>query len=225
MLECGENSSADELVKIYNILELIVEAIESYMGKIYKKISFYMIEHHIDAKSDKLYLLVKYIVGRKKYICLLETEIIDSVLNLKILYIQNDKIAYSKIEKLGIKNSYINNKFITKLSVSGYGNTFIKDLDMLYTNNGTFVSIRYNRKSPRIDEFVKSYYKHPNGYIACSLASQYHYGDLIIFKYECKHKNRIYRNQFQTTTDYDDYNFILVDFAVVRKMNATNAGL
>ncbi len=225
MLECGENPSTNGLVKVYNILELIIEAIESYMGKIYKNIGFYMIEHHIDAKSDKLYLLVKYIVGRKKYICLLETEIIDSVLNIKILYIQNDKIAYSKIENLGIKNSYINNKFMAKISISGYDNTFVKDLDMLHTNSGTFVSIRYNRKSPRIDELIKSYSEHANGYITCSLASQYHYRDLIIFKYECKHKNRIYRNQFQTIDDYNDYNLILMDFAVVRKMNVTNAGL
>ena len=225
MLKCGENLSADGLVEVYNILELILEAIDSYMGKIYKKIGFYMIEHYIDAKSDKLYLLVKYIVGRKKYICLLEAEIINNILNFNILYTQNDKIAYSKIENLGIKNSYINNKFMAKLSISGYENTFVKDLDMLHTNSGTFVSIRYNRKSPRIDELVKSYSEHANGYITCSLASQYHYRDLIIFKYECKHKNRIYRNQFQTIDDYNDYNLILVDFAVVRKMNVTNAGL
>ncbi len=222
ILECGENSLADGLVKVYNMLELITKAIESHMGKSYKKIGFYMIEHYIDDKSDKLYLLVKYIVGSKKYISLLEAEIIDNILNFNILYTQNDKIVYSKIEKLGIKNSYINNKFMTKLSISDHNDKFVKDLDMLYTNNGTFVSIRYNRKSPRIDELIKSYYGHTNGHITCSLASQYHYGDLIIFKYQCKHKNRIYRNQFQTIDGYNDYNLILVDFAVVRKMNTTN---
>jgi hypothetical protein len=74
MLKCGENPSEEGLVEFYNILELIIEAIDSYMGKIYKKIGFYMIEHYIDTKSDKLYLLVKYIVGKKKYICLLEAE-------------------------------------------------------------------------------------------------------------------------------------------------------
>ena len=221
-IECGENSSADGLVKVYNILELILEAIESYMERIYKKISFYMIEHHIDVKSDKLYLLVKYIVGKKKYICLLEMEIIDNELNFKILYMHNEKITYSNIEKIGIKNSYINNKFMNKLSILGHNNTFIKDLDILYTNNGAFVSIKYNRKSPRIDELIKSYYGHTNEYITCGLASQYHYGNLIIFKYECKHKKRIYRNQFQTIEDYNDYNLILVDFAVVLKMNVTN---
>jgi len=222
MHECESILSVGKIVKVYDIVDLVVEAIQRYVGKINKKVSIYTLGHHIDAQSDRLYLLVKYIAGRKKYICLLEVKIINSNLNLKILYIHNDKSIYSNIKRIGIKNNYINDRFITKLSISGHNNTFIKDLDMLYTDNGTFVSIRYNRKSTRIDELVKSYYGHTNGYITCSLASQYHYGDLIIFRYECKHKNRIYRNQFQTTDRHNNYGIVLVDFAIVRSMNTTN---
>jgi len=232
MDECGENLTLDGIVKIYDALDLIFVAIESYMGKMYKQIikrellyKFYILGHYLDAKADKLYLLVKYATGRWKYICLLEMEIIDNTPHFNVLYIRNEKTARISIGEPKIKNNYINGKFIAKLSMSGLNNKFMEDLDILYTDSGTFVSIRYNRESPRIDELVKSYYGHASGHITCSLLSQYHYGDLIIFKYECKHRNRIYRNQFQTTTYYDDYNLVLVDFAVVRKMNITNMGI
>jgi hypothetical protein len=221
--ECGENLALDGIVRIYDILDLIFIAIESYAGKMYKQMIFYILGHYLDAEADKLCLLVKYVTGRERRICLLELAIIDNTPHFNVLYINNEKAARINIGKTRIKNNYINDKFMAKLSMSGRNNKFMKDLDMLYTGNGTFVSIRYNRESPRIDELVKSYYGYLNGYITCSLASQYHYGDLVIFKYECKHKKRIYRNQFQTTEDYNDYNFVLVNFVIVKRMSTTNA--
>jgi hypothetical protein len=223
--ECGKNLALDGIVEIYDVLDLIFVAIESYMGKMYKRIIFYILGHYLDAESDNLYLLVKYVTGRGKYICLLKMGIIDNTPCFNVLYIHNEKTARISAGKPKIKNNYINGKFITKLSISSHNNKFMKDLDMLYTDNGTFVSIRYNRESPRIDEFIKSYYGYPSGYITCGLASQYHYEDLIIFKYECKHKKRIYRNQFQIMEDYNDYYFILVNFAIVHRMNTTDATL
>ena len=230
--ECTDEFYRDikELGSIFNLKKLIVNAINKFhklfenlitsknKSKKAKNRSYEddvnLLWYHIDDKLGKIYIMARYKLYGTEYMGLFVSSL-EKQLDFKLIGLTFDKsiyvLAYA-VNTLARVNKGINSLF--KWHLYRLRKNIVKNLDVYYDDNNTFMDLSYNRGSKKIVSQGINY--------NMKIDWSWNMGNIIVIMYDCPdfakrtlvktsdiHK-RFYCNRA--------YSFILADLNLVRGM-------
>ena len=230
--ECTDELYRDinELGSVFNLKKLILNSINEFHKPFEKmrnsrnkskkvKNKSYEIEvdllgYFIDEKLNKIYIICRYELYEKEYICLFVSPL-EKQMKFKLVGLTTDESIYVLTYTVNIlKNASRGIDSLFKYNLYRLRKSIVKSLNICYDNNNTFVDIRYNRKSKNIVSQSIDY--------NIKIDFSWNMGNIIVIMYDCPdfakrtlvktsdiHK-RFYCNRA--------YSFILADLNLVRSI-------
>jgi len=230
--ECTDEFYRDikELGSIFNLKKLIVNAINKF-HKLFENLStsknkskkvknrlyeddVNLLWYHVDDKLGKIYIMARYELYGTEYIGLFVSSL-EKQIEFKLIGLTFDKsiyvLAYA-VNTLARVSKGINSLF--KWHLYRLRKNIVKNLDVYYDDNNTFMDVSYNRRSKKIVSQGINY--------NMKIDWSWNMGNIIVIMYDCPdfakrtlvktsdiHK-RFYCNRA--------YSFILADLNLVRGM-------
>ncbi len=200
-----------EKVSTYlDVKKMIAEAIYATYKIEVKPDSVKLLDHQVDKGTKSLYIFAKYSIQDIENIGVFKLDMLSNKLQFKLY---SFCVRYTKNPTLMFffnKNKRFN--FISNLDL--YEIRFTKgnlsNLDIYYDYNGFFVSVGYDRVSPKV---TKGYYEKSKIIVE-------NLNNLIIMKYERIATNDIEAREIEFSGYYYDssYGLLVYDLALVQKM-------
>jgi len=168
-----------------------------------------LIAAYIDKKSDKLYIVAKYIIEDKEHYGLFMWNMADNGLNFRLVYRTLANTPYNSTQNNKRKYIFdIGKLTLWESEMYGFRRTKLMNLDIVYSGSHRFVSMKYNRISRYVP--VPSVFQFET--LQCYAKSVKNVEeDVIVVYYDCSlsHPN-------STTSAY--FYFILSSTSLVKKI-------
>jgi hypothetical protein len=223
--ECAneKNGGINELGKAFNLRELAISAIHEWYkslnnsNKAKNEMNEYditILGYYINNSFNKIYIMAKYRLHNVEYIVLFMSPLGERM-RFNLLGLVMDKSIYVLSYSNSVSNDiHIRPNYLSKSRIFRLGQNVLRDLDLCYDDNNSFISVIYNRISNKIVSLNNRY--------KVKIDLSWNIGSVMVVMYECRDLPQSYILSY---TDIDHksycnnaYSFVLADLNLVHKM-------